>query len=94
MKCVACGSTSLVEGALIDSSGSTTARFKPEDVSTWKSMFGLGVRGVRAYGCVHCHHLQLAVDFGEDDSQRYQQFEGEQPSILERLNSEPDEIEG
>ena len=91
MKCVACGSTSLVEGILIDSSGNTSARFKPEDVSTWKSMLGLGVRPVRAYGCIHCQHLQLAVNFSEDDSQRYQQFEGQQPTILERLNSEPDE---
>ena len=93
MKCVACGSTSMVEGTLIDSSGSRTSIFKPDDVSTWKSMFGVGTCGVRAYGCVHCHHLQLSVDFDEDDNRRYQRFEGEQPSILERLNSESDEIE-
>ena len=53
-------------------------------------MFGVGTRGVRAYGCVHCGHLQLAVDFSEKDLLKYQQFEGEQPGILERLSSETD----
>lgn len=54
-------------------------------------MFGVGMRGVRAYGCIHCQHLQLAVEFTEEDSQRYQQFEGQQPSVLERINSEPEQ---
>jgi hypothetical protein len=52
-------------------------------------MFGVGTREVRAYGCIHCQHLQLAVSFSEGDLQRYQQFEGEQPGVLERINSEP-----
>ncbi|MEO8649552.1 MAG: hypothetical protein ABI539_10330, partial [Acidobacteriota bacterium] len=56
----------------------------------WKSLFGVGTRSVRGYGCVHCGHLQLAVDFTEKDLQRYQQFEGEQPGVLERINSEED----
>jgi len=67
--------------------------FKLDDVPVWKSMFGVGTRTVRAYGCVHCQHLQLAVDFNEKDRQRYQQFEGEQPGILERLSSETDKRE-
>jgi hypothetical protein len=94
MKCVACGSTALVEGTLIDNSGGRTASFKPEEVPAWKSMLGMGTRGVRAYGCVRCQHLQLAVDFNEEDWQRYQQFEGEQPSVLERINPEPRGPEG
>jgi hypothetical protein len=38
--------------------------------------------------------LQLAVEFNEDDLERYQQFEGEQPGVLERINSEPKKLEG
>ena len=93
MKCVACGSIALVEGTLIDNSGSRTSIFKPKELSIWKSMFGVGTREVRAYGCIHCQHLQLAVSFSEEDLQRYQQFEGEQPGVLERINSEPRELE-
>ena len=57
-------------------------------------MFGVGTRKIRAYGCVHCQHLQLAVDFSEKDLVRYQQFEGEQPGVLERINSEPGTLDG
>jgi hypothetical protein len=85
MKCVACGSTALVEGTLID----TPSGFKPKQLSNLKSMFGVGTREVRAYGCIHCQHLQLAVSFSEEDLLRYQQFEGQQPGVLERINSEP-----
>lgn len=88
MKCIACGSTKLVSGTIFDNSSGGSTVFKLDDVSVWKSMFGVGTRKVRAYGCVHCQHLQLAVDFSEKDVQRYNQFEGEQPSILERINSE------
>jgi len=93
MKCVACGSTALVEGTLTDNSSSGTSIFNPKELSIWKSMFGVGTREVRAYGCIHCQHLQLAVSFSEKDLQRYQQFEGEQPGVLERINSEPREVE-
>ncbi len=89
MKCVACGSTALVEGTLIENSGGGTSMFQPKGLSIWKSMFGVGTREVHAYGCIHCHHLQLAVSFSEEDLQRYQQFEGEQPGVLERINAEP-----
>ena len=85
MKCVACGSTALVEGSLIDNSSG----FQPKELSIWKTMFGVGTREVRAYGCIHCQHLQLAVSFSKEDLHRYQQFEGEQPGVLERINSEP-----
>ena len=93
MKCVACGSAAMVAGTLIDESGGRTTAFQPEQVSIWKSMFGVGRRDIRAYGCLHCQHLQLAVDFREEDLQRYQQFEGEQPGVLERLNSDTKESE-
>ena len=89
MKCLACGSEALVGGTLLDSSSGGTTGFRLDDVPIWKSMFGVGTRKVRAYGCVHCQHLQLAVDFSEKDLLRYQQFEGQQPGVLERINSEP-----
>ncbi len=88
MKCIACGSTALVTGTISDNSSGGSIVFKPDDVSIWKSMFGVGARKVRCYGCVHCQHLQLAVDFSEKDVQRYNQFEGERPSVLELINSE------
>ena len=88
MKCVACGSVVLVEGTLLDWGG-VQVYFKPAEVSILKSMFGVGTRRIRTYGCLHCQHLQLAVDFTEEDLKRYQQFEGEQPGVLERLSKEP-----
>jgi hypothetical protein len=88
MKCVACGSVSLVEGTLINMGDSGLSAFKLKDVSTWKSIFGIGTRKVIAYGCVNCNHLQLAVDFTNKDRDRYLQFEGVQPSFLERINAE------
>ena len=88
MKCVACGSEALVPGTVLETTSGSQTVFKFDDVSTLKSMFGIGTRGMRAYGCVHCHHLQLAVDFTEKDLRQYQQFEGEQPSVLERINTE------
>lgn len=93
MKCVACGSVALVAGTLMETSGGGTSVFKPEEVSIWKSMFGVGTRSIRAYGCIHCQHLQLAVDFSDEDLQRYQQFDGEQPGVLERISSEPKKLE-
>ena len=89
MKCVACDSSALVEGTLLDSSAGSTIGFKLEAVSIWKSIFGFGTRSIRAYACLHCHHLQFAVDFSDEDLQRYQNFEGAQPGVLERINSEP-----
>ena len=88
MNCLACGSTALVTGTVLDNSSGGSTVFKIDQVSIWKSLFGVGTRKVRAYGCVHCQHLQLAVDFSEKDVRRYQQFEGEQPGVLERINSE------
>lgn len=92
MKCLACGSESLVGGTIVDSNSGRPV-FKLDDASVWKSLFGVGTRSIRGYGCVHCGHLQLAVDFTEKDLQRYQQFEGEQPGVLERINSEPSKLE-
>ena len=86
MKCVACGSVALVQGTLMDGSGMNVF-FKPSDAPFLKSIFGIGNRACRVYGCMHCEHLQLAVEFKESDRERYQQFEGEQPAVLDRINS-------
>ncbi len=93
MKCLACGSEALVGGTVMNGSDGGTTVFRIDEVPMWKSMFGVGTRKIRAYGCVHCQHLQLAVDFNEKDLLRYQQFEGEQPGLLERLASENDSRE-
>ena len=81
----------MVSGSLVDISNGGGTGFAIDDVSIWKTMFGIGTRRkIRAYGCVHCQYLQLAVEFTEKDVQRYQQFEGEQPDVLERINAEKD----
>ncbi|HEX7334338.1 MAG TPA: hypothetical protein VF290_22755 [Pyrinomonadaceae bacterium] len=92
MKCTACGSASLIEGTVRDSMGEVV-RFYPSDLPTLKAMFYIGTREVRAYGCIHCQNLQLGVDFKESDLERYQQFEGQQPDVLERINSDPKKLE-
>jgi hypothetical protein len=88
MKCAACGSTALVGGKLVGEDAAVVG-FQPGDARWLKRILGLGNRDIGAYGCLHCRHLQLAVEFSETDLERYQQFEGEQPNVLERINSEP-----
>ncbi len=85
MNCIACGSTNLIEGKIIDESGGTNIGFIPLKVSIWKAVFGIGVRDISANACVHCGLLQLNVNFSEEDKQRYLNFEGKQPGLLERL---------
>ena len=87
MKCSACGSRALIMGSLIDTASGGRLAFQPSDVSTLKTMFGVGSRRIVSYGCIHCRTLQLTVEFNERDIQKYQEFEGQQPSILERINS-------
>jgi hypothetical protein len=87
MKCMACGSTALVEGHLQGEDASRIG-FQPTDATAFKRMFGLGRRSVRAYGCIRCKHLQFAIEFTEQDLERYLKFEGQQPGVLERISSE------
>ena len=93
MKCTACGSSSLVMGTIMNGDGSNPG-FIPSDVPALKRIFGIGSRAVQAYGCVHCRNLQFTVDFSERDFERYQEFEGQQPDVLARINSTPKELEG
>ena len=94
MKCVACGGEGLVEGRVAYGRGADELRFTPGDSSFLKTMFGIGSRPVRGYGCVRCGHLQLAVEFEEEESRRFLEFEGQQPSVLERLGEEDDRPAG
>jgi len=87
MKCAVCGSTALVEGKLGGGDASLTG-FQPSDMPWLKRAFAMGNREILAFACLHCQHLQLTVKFSEGDLERYQQFEGEQPNVLERINSE------
>ena len=86
MNCLACGSSALVGGTVLENSSGGTTMFMIDETPIWKSMFGVGTRKIRAYGCVHCQNLQFTVDFSEKDVRRYQKFEGEQPGVLERIN--------
>ena len=77
MKCAACGGTALVEGTLMDANSTNDISFKAGETSFIKRLFGVANRRpIRAYGCLHCQHLQLAVDFNESDLERYQELEG------------------
>lgn len=66
--------------------------FYPNDIRALKRIFGIGNRAIQAYGCVHCRNLQFTVDFTESDLERYQEFEGQQPDVLERINSDPKKL--
>ena len=88
MKCAACGSTNLIEGNILDESGGTKYNFKPLAVSMWKAVFGFGVQPISAAACVHCGHLQLHVNFSDEDKLRYLEFEGQQPDLLKRIETE------
>jgi Zn ribbon nucleic-acid-binding protein len=88
MNCVAGESTNLIEGKILDESGGAKPRFKPLEVSMWKAVFGIGVQEVTVFACVHCGHRQMSVNFSDEDRQRYLELEGQQPDLLERIESQ------
>jgi len=75
----------------MDTASGGRLAFQPADLSSLKTMFGMGSRKILSYGCIHCRTLQLTVEFNEQDIQKYQQFEGQQPGVLERINSGEDQ---
>ena len=85
MECVRCGATAVIEGSLIEGSGGGGVAFLSKGRSILKSMFGSGTRKINAHACLHCSHLELTVEFTENDRKRYQEFDGPQPSILDRI---------
>ena len=88
MNCIACGGVNLIEGNILNSDGGKLAVFKPLEVSMWKAVFGIDVREITALACVHCGNLHLNVNFSDEDKNRYRQFDGQQPDLLKRIESE------
>ena len=85
MKCLSCGGTNLIEGS-VPVTPKDELRFTPLERSLKDRLFMSG-RKIHAYACLHCSHLQFAVDFEPGDLERYLEFEGKQPTILERLDA-------
>ena len=89
MNCNSCGSSNVIEGTIIDNtSGGSASLFVSKDKPLYKKIFGMGGNKILSFACVHCGNLQLMVEFSEKDKERYLEFEGRQPSLLERINSE------
>lgn len=88
MKCISCGSTNMLEG-VVPITPKDELKFYPGQRTFVDRVFGHG-RRVRAYGCLHCHHLQFTVAFEPSDLNRHQNFEGSQPTLTERLEAAPD----
>ena len=92
MRCVSCGSSNLIEGT-VPQTPKDDLKFNPSGRSFKDRILGRG-RKIRAYGCLHCNHLQFAVDFEPGDLERYQEFEGSQPQVIERLEGDGRQNEG
>lgn len=86
MECVRCGAAAIVEGSLMETAGGGGFAFLFKDISKLKSIFGSGSRKINAHACLHCSHLELTVEFTEKDRKRYQEFDGPQPGVLDRIN--------
>ena len=82
MKCLACGSSNLVEGTAMDSNGSSVA-FQLLDNPAWKQMLGVGKRKLQTYACVHCGMAHQRVAFTAGDREQFAKFDGPQPSVVD-----------
>jgi hypothetical protein len=85
MECVRCGATAMIEGSLMEGSSGADVLFWPNEKSYMKRLFSLGNRKIKAYACLHCSHLELMVEFTEKDRKKYQEFDGPQPGVLDRI---------
>lgn len=77
----------MIEGHLYETSGGGGVAFQFKDVSFLKKIFGSSGRKIKSYACLHCSHLELMVDFTDKDRKRYQEFEGPQPGVLDRIGT-------
>jgi hypothetical protein len=93
MNCNSCGSSNVIEGTISDSNGGNVSLFVSKDKPLYKKIFGMGGNKILSFACVHCGNLQLMVEFSEKDEERYIEFEGRQPSLLERINDESETSE-
>lgn len=75
----------MIEGALTESSSGGDVQFASSETSYLKRMFSVGNRKVKAFACLHCSHLELMVEFKDKDRKRYQEFDGPQPGVLDRI---------
>ena len=85
MECVRCKATAMIEGSLMEGSGGGDVYFCAKERSLMKRIFSLGSRKIKAYACLHCSHLELMVEFTDKDRKRYQEFDGPQPGVLDRI---------
>ena len=76
----------MIEGSLMETTGSGGVAFFAKSTSFLKQIFGSSSRKISAYACVHCSHLELIVEFTEKDRKQYQEFDGPQPGVLERID--------
>ena len=88
MECVRCGATAMVDGSLMEGSSGGDVLFVPDSVSYFKRILAIGNRKTKAFACLHCSHLELMVEFTDRDRKKYQDFEGPQPAILDRIGDE------
>jgi hypothetical protein len=86
MECVRCKATAVIEGALMEGSSGGDVYFCSNEVSSIKRLFSVGNRKIKAYACLHCSHLELMVEFTDGDRKKYQDFEGPQPDVLDRIS--------
>jgi hypothetical protein len=82
MKCVACGSSNVVEGVATDSNDAPVF-FQLTVNPKWKRMLGVGKRAMVTYACVHCGLVQLRVTFTSTDREQLAKFDGPQASVID-----------
>ena len=85
MECVRCGATAVVEGSLMETGGGGGLAFLSKEGSFLKRIFGGSSRTIKAFACLHCSHLELMVEFTDKDRAKYQEFDGPQPGVLDRI---------
>ena len=75
----------MIDGSLMEMSGGGGVAFISNEGSYLKRIFGGSSRTIKAFACLHCSHLELMVEFTDKDRQKYQEFDGPQPGILDRI---------
>lgn len=93
MNCNSCGSSNVIEGIISDSNGGDASLFISKDKPYFKKIFGMGGNKILSFACVHCGNLQQIVEFDEKDKERYIEFEGRQPTLMERIKDESETSE-
>lgn len=78
----------MVAGSLLEGSGGSDVQFCPDEISYLKRMFWISNRKIKGYACLLCSHLELMVEFTDKDRKKYQEFEGQQPGVRDRMSYE------